>query len=226
MAGAPLVKEGDEGDAFFVILEGIAKVMVGKRDINQSDARGLLRRDLAARRGQAHRLRHLQTPMRVLVIDRKKFLRLAGRARARSRSRCSRAGADDPPHRPIAGRVMRVEFHQPDEPDTVVATAAGDDGAVRVESEDETVRAALERAFRPTPVVVDDGAHRQQGTRGEVLVAPGTLEWFRAVAQARATGGDGAGVALRPRRDEGGYDPAAQYRTFEESVERLTDGAA
>ena len=32
MAGASLVKEGTEGDAFYVILEGLAKVIVGQAD--------------------------------------------------------------------------------------------------------------------------------------------------------------------------------------------------
>ena len=55
---------------------------------------------------------------------------------------------------------------------------------------------------------------------------PGTLEWFREVAKARATQESGLSARFVPGVTEGGYDPAAQYRTFEESVERLTDGAA
>jgi hypothetical protein len=116
-----------------------------------------------------------------------------------------------------------VEFHQPDAPDLVVATAGWDGARVVVESGDDAVRAALERAFRPTPVIVDDGAYRQQGTRGEVLVAPGTLEWFRAVAQVRVPAETGLAARLVPGVHEGGYDPAAQYRTFSESVERLIE---
>ena len=121
---------------------------------------------------------------------------------------------------------MRVEFHRPDEPDTVVATAVWDDGGVRVESGDDAIRQTLTRAFRPTPVVVDDPALRRQGTHGEVTVQPGTLEWFREVAKARATKESGLSARFVPGVTEGGYDPAAQYRTFEQSVERLTDGAA
>ena len=120
---------------------------------------------------------------------------------------------------------MRVEFHRPDEPDTVVATAIWDDGDVRVEAEDDTIRRTLRRAFRPTPVVVDDAALRRQGTHGEVVVQPGALEWFRVAAKVRATQESGLSARFVPGVTEGGYDPAAQYRTFEQSVERLTDGA-
>jgi hypothetical protein len=119
---------------------------------------------------------------------------------------------------------MRVEFHAADVPDTVVATAAWDGSAVTVEADDPAVRATLEQAFRPMPVVVDDGAYRRQGTRGEVQVQPGSLEWFRAVAQVRAPSESGLAARLVPGITEGGYDPAAQYRTFEESIDRLSAG--
>jgi hypothetical protein len=121
---------------------------------------------------------------------------------------------------------MRVAFHRPEEPDTVVATAIWDGGAVRVEAEDDAIRHTLMRAFRPTPVVVDAPALRRQGTHGEVIVQPGTLEWFREVAKARATQESGLSARFVPGVTEGGYDPAAQYRTFADSVDRLTDGAA
>jgi hypothetical protein len=121
---------------------------------------------------------------------------------------------------------MRVEFHRPEEPDTVVATTIWRDGAVTVEAEDEAVRDTLIRAFRPAPLVVDDAALRQQGTHGEVVVQPGSLEWFRVAAKVRATQESGLSARFVPGVTEGGYDPAAQYRTFEESIERLTDGAA
>jgi hypothetical protein len=121
---------------------------------------------------------------------------------------------------------MRVEFTRPDAPDTVVATAIWGHPAVTVEAEDEAVRHTLVRAFRPTPVVVDAPALRRQGTHGEVVVQPGSLEWFREVAKVRATQESGLSARLVPGVTEGGYDPAAQYRTFEESVELLTDGTA
>ena len=121
---------------------------------------------------------------------------------------------------------MRVAFHRPDEPDTVVATGIWGNGTVTVEAEDDAIRHTLMRAFRPTPVVVDDPALRRQGTHGEVIVQPGTLEWFREVSKTRATQESGLSARFVPGVTEGGYDPAAQYRTFEQSVERLTDGAA
>jgi hypothetical protein len=119
---------------------------------------------------------------------------------------------------------MRVEFVAPDAPDTTLATAAWDGSTVVVESQDDAIRAALERAYRPTPVVVDDAAYRRQGTFGEVMVQPGSLEWFRVATQVRARS---TGLVARfvPGVTEGGFDPAAQYRTFSESIDRLTAGS-
>ena len=115
---------------------------------------------------------------------------------------------------------MKVEFFHPEAPDVVVATASWRDGRASVDSGDDDVAQALWKVFRSTPVVVDDPAYRRQGTSGEVMIQPGTLAWFRAAAQVRA---HEAGFASRlvPEVAEGGYDPAAQYRTFEESIERL-----
>ena len=69
-------------------------------------------------------------------------------------------------------------------------------------------------------MVIDDPSLRSQGTFGEVLLQPGSLAWFRAALTERGRG-------ARPRRRfvasdiTGGWDPAAQYRTFEEQAERL-----
>ena len=79
---------------------------------------------------------------------------------------------------------MQVDYVRADDPETVVATAHWD-GAVRIETQDETVRGQLEAAYRPVPVVVDDGAYRRLGTSGEVMIQPGDLEWFRAASQVR-----------------------------------------
>lgn len=115
---------------------------------------------------------------------------------------------------------MRAELHLPDEPERVVAIATWDGRQARLQVLDPAVAGALARLFRPTPVVVDDGAYRRQGTHGEVLIEPGTLEWFRAAVTTRAVE---AGFVARivPGVTEGGWDPAAQYRTFGESIERL-----
>ena len=117
---------------------------------------------------------------------------------------------------------MKVEFHRPDEPDDVLATATWSDGAPLVASEDDAVRDGLTHAFRRTPVVVDDASYRRQGTHGEVVIQPGSLEWFRAVVQARVPAETGLAGRFVPGVREGGFDPAAGYRTFEEQIERLT----
>lgn len=129
---------------------------------------------------------------------------------------------------------MKVEFSRsapalpdgsdaPPAPPTHVATATWIGGKAVIDSEDHEVKEALERVFRSTPVVVtDDASYRRQGTHGEVLVPPGSLEWFRAVAFNRAPAEVGVEARLVPGITEGGYDPAADYRRFEESLERLS----
>jgi CRP-like cAMP-binding protein len=76
MAGAPLVKEGDEGDTFFVIIEGMAKVTVGKRTVHQllpGDYFG----EISLLDGGTRSASVIsETPIRVLVIERKAFMRL------------------------------------------------------------------------------------------------------------------------------------------------------
>jgi hypothetical protein len=95
------------------------------------------------------------------------------------------------------------------------------DGRIAVEADDEDLAAKLQRAFRPTPVVIDDASLRSAGTRGESVLEPGDLDWYRAVALVRVP----AEVGLVPRfvtgPQVGGYDPAANYRRFREQVERL-----
>jgi hypothetical protein len=116
---------------------------------------------------------------------------------------------------------MRVEFHPPDEPEHVVAEALWDGSRAVVRSPDEDRRAAVERLFRLAPVVLEDPALRPRGSRGEVVLHPGSLEWFRAAALARAPE---AGLAARIVPEvvaPGGWDPAAAYRTFRETVDRL-----
>lgn len=117
---------------------------------------------------------------------------------------------------------MRVEFHRPNEPETVVATADWDGRRVIVTSEDEEARSAVERLFRPTPVVVDDASMRMLGAHGESVVQPGGLDWFRAAALARA-GEAGLVARFVPGVAPGaGWDPAANYRRFNEQVRRIS----
>ena len=117
---------------------------------------------------------------------------------------------------------MQVEFHRPDEPDAVMATVAWSAGQAIISSDDDATEATLIRAFRRTPVVIDDASYRRLGTFGEVQIQPGSLEWFRAVVQARVPTETGLIGRFVPGVSQGGFDPAAGYRTFEDSIERLT----
>lgn len=117
---------------------------------------------------------------------------------------------------------MLVELHQPDTPDAVVATVEWDGGDATVASEDDTLRTSLTRALRRIPVVIDDASYRRLGTAGAVLIQPGSSEWFRAVIQVRVPAETGLTGRFVPGVVEGGYDPAAGYRTFEDSIDHLT----
>jgi hypothetical protein len=121
---------------------------------------------------------------------------------------------------------MKVEFYREDAPDDVVATATWDGRDVAVGCEDDDLATILSKSFRRTPIVTDDAAYRRQGTSGEVQIQPGSLEWFRAAAQVRATVESGLLARLVPGISEGGFDPAAGYRSFDDAVERLSARAA
>jgi hypothetical protein len=95
------------------------------------------------------------------------------------------------------------------------------DGRAIVEADDDAVAAALRRAFRPIPVVVDDPARRYPGTTGESVVHPGDLEWFREIALVRVPAETELIPRFVPNASVGGFDPAANYRRFPEQVERL-----
>ena len=90
-----------------------------------------------------------------------------------------------------------------------------------VESEDPELEASIRRAFRSIPVVMDDPSLRYPGTRGESVLQPGDLEWFRAVALVRVPAETGLVARIVPGVTVGGYDPAANYRRFQEQIERL-----
>jgi hypothetical protein len=135
---------------------------------------------------------------------------------------------------------VRIEFHRPAEPVEppattqpgppappppplpAVASASWQDGNLHVEADDPELAAALRRAFRPTPVVVDDPALRYPGTRGASLLQPGDLEWVRAVALVRVPEETGLVPRFVSGVVVGGFDPAANYRRFPEQIERLT----
>ena len=117
---------------------------------------------------------------------------------------------------------MNVEYYQPDdEQKLTVATASWDGREIAVTSDDDEIRGSLAHAFRRRPVVVDDASLRRLGTSGPSTLQPGDLEWFRAVAQSRATDESGLAARFVPGTIVGGFDPAANYRRFEEQIERL-----
>ena len=128
---------------------------------------------------------------------------------------------------------MKVEFYRPApadaEPDAVVAaaqvvvaTAGWRGGTAVVTCEDPELRAALTKVFRPTSVIVaNDPSYRRLGTEGPVVLQPGDLAWFRAVAQVRAPIETGLAARLVPGVQAGGFDPAAGYRNFTDTIEQL-----
>lgn len=119
---------------------------------------------------------------------------------------------------------MRVEYSLPDdEAKTTVASVEWDGREVLVEADDDARRDALTKAFRLTPVVTNDAAYRRMGTSGEVVVQPGDLQWFRAVAQTRAPAETGLVPRFVPGVSVGGFDPAAGYRKFRDQIERLDE---
>jgi hypothetical protein len=119
---------------------------------------------------------------------------------------------------------MRVEFAlADDEANTSVASAEWDGHRVTITSDDDALRDALARAFRRTPVVIDDASYRRLGTSGVVVITPGDLEWFRAVAQVRVRAETGLAARFVPGVPLGGFDPAAGYRRFRDQVELLDE---
>ena len=117
---------------------------------------------------------------------------------------------------------MNVEFYDPDDEQKLTVAAVSWDGAdVTVSAADDERRAALAHAFRRSAVAVDDASLRRAGTSGVVVIQPGNLEWFRAVANTRATAETGLAARLVPGVRGGGFDPAAGYRRFHEQLELL-----
>jgi hypothetical protein len=102
----------------------------------------------------------------------------------------------------------------------ILGRAAWDGRRVDIRAEDAEVEAALLRIFRHAPVVADDSASRSRGASGPSVIEPGSLEWFRFAAQNRS-GPEGLAVRLVSSPGPGGWDPAANYRTFRDQVARL-----
>jgi hypothetical protein len=114
---------------------------------------------------------------------------------------------------------VRTELYRADDPQAVVAVATWSIGRASLEVLDSSIE-GLDGLLRPTPVVVDDPSLRGPGTSGESLLEPGSLEWFREALLTRA---ETLGLRARFVATEivGGWDPAANYRRFDEQIERL-----
>ena len=119
---------------------------------------------------------------------------------------------------------MRALFYRPDAPEKVMGWAAWRSGSIESEAGDDGVRRAIDRIFRRTPVVTDDPSMRSYGTAGPVVLAPGSLKWFRVAAETRSAG---EGLAVRFMPVGGGpmgWDPAGAYRTFDDAIQRMAKG--
>jgi hypothetical protein len=113
---------------------------------------------------------------------------------------------------------VRAELFRSDAPDDVVAVATWNDGRASLEVTEPVE--GLERILRATPVLVAGGFPQQIGASGDTLEQPGTLEWFRAALLERAPM-LGLGVRFVAEDVRNGWDPAANYRTFEQQEWRL-----
>jgi hypothetical protein len=105
---------------------------------------------------------------------------------------------------------MRADFFRADDPETVVGSADWDGRRAVIRSDDEKVRAVLERVFRATSVVAP--YQGPLGPEGETVEEPGHLRWFRAAATAR---GAAEGLSVRFVTDVAGrWDPALDPETY------------
>ncbi len=105
---------------------------------------------------------------------------------------------------------MRVDFFRADDPETVTGSAEWDGRRAVIDAEDDETRALLERVFRPAPVAVPYRGPR--GPKGDSVVEPGDLRWFRAAATVR---GEGEGLTVRFVTDVAGrWDPALDPQTY------------
>ena len=92
-------------------------------------------------------------------------------------------------------------------------------GRAVITAGDDSVRPALDRVFRTSPVAVDDPALRPSGSSGPVMLPPGSLSWFVSAARVRS-GEEGLRVRLVPEGSVAkGFDPAGTYRPFVEALE-------
>jgi hypothetical protein len=116
---------------------------------------------------------------------------------------------------------VRVEFFRPNAPEDVAGRARWDGKRAVIETDDDEVRAKLERVFRITAVVVNDASTRMLGASGESVFQPGSLEWFRAAALTRAAAEDLPARVVPDLEPGEGWDPAGDYRTFRNEIRRI-----
>jgi hypothetical protein len=116
---------------------------------------------------------------------------------------------------------VRVRFAKPDAPEQIVAEASWDGSQVRFDAEEQDVREALQRIFRPTPIVLEDRSLLPAGTSGAVELEPGSLQWFLGAARVRAEAAGFKAVFVPEGTGQPGWDPAGGYRPFARQVERL-----
>jgi hypothetical protein len=108
---------------------------------------------------------------------------------------------------------MRAEFFRSGKPEEAVGVAEWDGRTARIHAEDDEVRRALTRVFRPSAVSLEDPTLSDPAASGPALVEPGDLRWFRTAALVR---GKAEGLSVRFVTDTpGGWDPAGAYRPLE-----------
>lgn len=114
---------------------------------------------------------------------------------------------------------MKAELYRPDDPATVVAVATWSGGVANLAVTAEPIE-GIERLLRRIPVVARDASLLPQGSHGETVLQPDSLEWFRAALSTRS---ESLGLAVRFVAEDvrNGWDPASNYRTFAEQATRL-----
>lgn len=115
---------------------------------------------------------------------------------------------------------MRAEVYRSNDAESVLATAHWSRGGGSTLDVAATEVDGLDRLLRRTPVVVRDPSLLPQGSRGESVLQPDSLEWFRAALITRV---ETLGLSVRFVAEDvrNGWDPAANYRRFREQAERL-----
>ena len=220
------MKQGEIGDSFYVVLTGQAKVVANERTLNRLLPGDHFGEISLLDGGPRSASVVAETEMTLVIITQKDFLAMLPRI-PRSPSACWKAwlepSAGSTARSPGSLPYVKVELHRPGRTRRRRRHGRVDRRRSRsIDTQDDILRATLQKVFRRTPVVVDDASYRRMGTAGAVLIQPGDLEWFRAVAQTRVPAEAGLAARFVPGVTEGGFDPAAGYRTFEEQIERLT----